>query len=132
MRPGSGSGVVPADVWEAVGAYRAGLAAASPAELAGSGSAGYYLRQVALEAVIAQRMAARAAASIHYGLLAGAAPAQIADAMGVSSAEVAGRWRCWAGGQRHLELWCPGLGLSAGDYRRAAAVLEAGGDGASR
>jgi len=117
-------------LWEAIDAYDAGLAAASPAELAGRGSAGYYLRQAALEAVIAQWMAAQAAASIHYGLLAGATPVQIADAMAISSAEVAGRWRSWADGQRHLELWCPGLGMSEGDYRRVAAVLgAAGGDG---
>ena len=61
------SGVVPAGLREAIDAYDAGLAAASPAELTGGGDVGYYLRRAALETVIAQRMAARAAASIHYG-----------------------------------------------------------------
>jgi hypothetical protein len=71
-------------------------------------------------------MAARAAASIHYGLLAGAAPAQIADAMGITGAEVARRWRAWADGQRRLEERCPGLGMREREYRRAAAVIGEG------
>jgi hypothetical protein len=126
VRAGSETGVVPAKVWEAIDAYGAGLAAATVAELTGTGSAGYYLRQVALESVIAQAMAARAAASIHYGLLAGAAPAQIADAMGITGAEVARRWRAWADGQRRLEECCPGLGMREREYRRAAAVIGEG------
>jgi len=121
--PGCGAGAVPANLWEAIDAYGAGLAAASAAELTGTGGAGYYLRQVALESVIARAMAARAAASIHYGLLAGAAPGQLADAMGVTGAEVARAWRGWADGQRCLRERCPGLGMSEGEYRRAAAVI---------
>ncbi len=50
---------MPAGLREAAGAWCAGLDAASAAELAGAGSAGYCLRQAALESVIAQRMAAR-------------------------------------------------------------------------
>jgi hypothetical protein len=119
-------GIVPVALREALDAYYAGLAAASPAELTGAGDAGYYLWRAALETAIAQRMAARAAASIHYGLLAGATVAQIADATGMSSAEVAACWRAWADGQRHLEQGCPGLGVSEREYRRAAAVVAAG------
>ena len=119
-------GIVPASLWEAIDAYRAGLAAARPAELAGAGDAGYYLQQAALETAIARRMAARAAASIHHGLLAGATVAQIADATGVSSGQVAACWRAWADGQRHLEQRCPGLGVSEREYRRAAAGAAAG------
>ena len=118
-------GIVPAGLREAIGAYQAGLAAAGPAELAGAGDAGYYLRQAALETAIAQRMAARAAASIHYGLLAGVTLAQIADAAGMTDAEVAACWRAWADGQRHLAQWCPGLGVSEREYQRAAAVVAA-------
>ncbi len=120
------SGMVPASLREALDAYDAGLAAASPAQLAGAGDAGYYLRRAALETVIAQRMTARAAASIHCGLLAGAALAQIADATGMSSAEAAACWRAWADGQRQLGQRCPGLGVSEREYRRAAAVVAAG------
>ena len=119
-------GIVPAALWEAIDAYRAGLAAASPAELAGGGDVGYYSRQAALETAIARRMAARAAASIHCGLLAGATLAQIADAAGVSSAEAAACWQAWADGQRHLGQRCPGLGVSEREYQRAAAVVAAG------
>jgi hypothetical protein len=119
-------GIVPAGLWEAIDAYDAGLAAASPAQLTGAGDAGYYLRQAALETAIAQRMAARAAASIHCGLLAGATLAQIADAAGMSNAEVAACWRAWADGQRQLEQRCPGLGVSEREYQRAAVVVAAG------
>jgi hypothetical protein len=119
-------GIVPTGLWEAIDAYDAGLAAASPAELTGAGDVGYYLRQAALETAIAQRMAARGAASIHYGLLAGARLAQIADAAGMSNAEVAACWQAWADGQRHLEQWCPGFGVSEREYQRAAAVVAAG------
>jgi len=120
------SGVVPAGLREAIEAYDAGLAAASPAELAGAGDAGYCLRRAALETAIAQRMAARAAVSIHCGLLAGATLAQIADATGMSSMEVTACWRAWADGQRHLGQQCPGLGITEREYQRAAAVVAAG------
>jgi len=111
---------------EAIDAYDAGLAAASPAELTGAGSADYYLRRAGLESVIARRMADRVVVSIHRGLLAGATLEQIADATGISSAEAAGRWRSWAEGQRRLEQQLPGLGLSERDYRRVGAVIGAG------
>jgi hypothetical protein len=119
-------GIVPASLREAIDAYDAGLAAASPAELAGAGDAGYCLRQAALETAIAQRMAARAAASIHNGLLAGATLAQIADATGMSSTQAAACWRAWADGQRCLGQRCPGLGVSEREYQQAAAVVAAG------
>lgn len=121
MKPG----IVPEDLPEAIDSYRAGLSAATAAQLAGAGSAAYYLRQVALESLIAQRMAVRAVVSIHHGLLAGATLAQVTGAAGMSSAEVAARWQSWADGQRGLEQQVPGLGLSERDYRRAAAVIGA-------
>jgi hypothetical protein len=123
------SGIVPGSLREALDAYDAGLAAASPAELAGAGGVGYYLRQAALETAIAQRMMARAAVSIHCGLLAGATLAQIADATGMSSAQVAACWRAWADGQRRLEQRCPGLGVSEREYQRAAAAAGEGAGG---
>ena len=97
------SGIVREGLPEAIDSYRAGLSAATAAELAGAGSAAYYLQQVALESLIAQRVAVRAVVSIHHGLLAGATLAQVAEAAGMSSAEVAARWRSWADGQRRLE-----------------------------
>lgn len=119
-------GTAPAGLREAIDGYYAGLAAASAAELAGAGSAAYYLRQAALESVIAERMAACAAVSVHRALLAGATLAQVADATGVTSAEAAARWRSWADGQRRLGQQVPGLGLSEGEYRRAAATAGRG------
>jgi hypothetical protein len=71
-------------------------------------------------------MAARAAASVHYGLLAGATLAQVADATGMSSTEAAACWQAWADGQRHLGQRCPGLGVSEREYQRAAAAVAAG------
>jgi predicted nucleic acid-binding protein len=95
------------------------------AELAGDGSAGWWLRQAARESVITARMAARAAVSVHRALLAGATLAQVADAAGVSRAE-AERWMSWAGGQRELARQVPGLGVSGRDYQIAAAAVSAG------
>jgi hypothetical protein len=120
------SGIVPGSLREAIEAYDDGLAAASPAELAGAGGAGYYLRRAALETAIAQRMTARAGASLHYGLLAGATLAQIADATGMSSTQVVACWRAWADGQRCLERQCPGLGVGEREYQRAAAAAGEG------
>lgn len=116
---------MPAGLREAIGAWCAGLDAASAAELAGAGGAGYCLRQAALESVIAQRMAARAVVSIHRALLAGATLAQVADVAGMTCAEAAERWRSWADGQRRLGRQVPGLGLSEREFLRAAAVIEA-------
>ena len=45
-------------VWEAIDVYDRELAASSVEELTGGGSAAYYLRRAALEAVIADRVRA--------------------------------------------------------------------------
>jgi hypothetical protein len=119
--------------WEALDAYRAEIAAASIDELTGHGSAAYYLRQAALEAVIEQRMRIRCSISIHHALLAGVPVREIAHVAGVSCEEAAERWRGWADGQRRLQQRFPGLGMSRGEYGRAAAGIEnvgpAGGSG---
>jgi hypothetical protein len=122
VRPGS----VPAGLREAIDVYYAGTMEAVVVELAGADDAGHWLRLAALESVIAQRMAARAVASIHRALLAGATLAQVADAAGMTCAEAAERWRSWADGQRQLGQQVPGLGLSEREYRRAAAVIGEG------
>ena len=122
MRPGD----VPAGLREAIDAYYAGVLQSVAVELAGADDAGYWLGQVALESVIAQRMAARAVVSIHRALLAGATLAQAADAAGMTCAEAAGRWRSWADGQRQLRRQVPGLGLSEREYLRAVAAVCAG------
>lgn len=106
-------------------AYFAGLDAASAAELAGGGSAGWLLEQAALESAIAARMAARAVVSMHRALLAGATLAQAAAAAGVTSAEAARRWRSWAEGQCELARQVRGLVVSERDYRRVAGVIAA-------
>ena len=72
-------------VWDAARAYQAAFTAASAAELTGSGSAGYYLRQAALEAVIEEQMRVRCAISIHRALLAGAPAAEIAHVLGTTA-----------------------------------------------
>ena len=123
MRPGG----VPAGLREAIDVYYAGTAEGVAVELAWADDARYWLRQAALESVIAQRMAVRAVLSIHRALLAGATLAQVADAAGMTCAEAAERWRSWADGQRQLRRQVPGLGLSEAEYLRAAAVI---GDGA--
>lgn len=111
-------------VWDAARAYRAAFTAAGAAELTGSGSAGYYLRQAALEAVIEAQMRVRCAISIHRALLAGAPAAEIAHVLGTTTGDVAGRWQHWAAGQRRLQDRWPGLGVSQPEYDRAAAALE--------
>jgi hypothetical protein len=113
--------------WEALDAYRAECAAASVEELTGRGSAAFYLRQVALEAVIAERMRVRGTISIHRALLAGASVPEIADVMDASCEQIAERWRSWADGQRHLRQRFPLLGIGQPEYDRAAAVVGSAG-----
>jgi hypothetical protein len=113
---------------EALEAFGAALAASSARELAGGGDAGYYVRQVAVQDAVAERMRASATIGIHRALVAGAAPAEIAHVLGVSVTQVAGRWRAWAEGQRRLRDWCPGLGLGRDEHEQVAAVLAAAGD----
>ena len=113
---------------EALEAFGAALAASSARELAGGGDAGYYLRQVALQNAVAERMRIGATIDIHRALVVGAGPAEVAHMLGVSVTEVAGRWRTWAEGQRRLRDWCPGLGLGRDEYEQVAAVLAGAGD----
>jgi hypothetical protein len=115
---------------EALDAFGAALAGSSARELAGDGDAGYYLRQVALQNVVAERMRIGAVIDIHRALVAGAGPVEVAHVLGVSAAEVAGRWRAWAEGQRRLRDRFPGLGLGREEYEQVAALLAgAGGNG---
>ncbi|HSL09616.1 MAG TPA: hypothetical protein VK887_16805 [Pseudonocardiaceae bacterium] len=111
--------------WEAMDAYRAAFAAASADELTGRGSAAYYLRQAALETVIARRMRVRAVISIHHALLTGVSLGEIAHVLGNSRRDVAQRWRAWADGQLRLNTQCPGLGLGQREYDQVAAVIGA-------
>jgi hypothetical protein len=113
---------------EALEAFDAALAASSARELTGGGDAGYYLRQVALQDAVAERMRIGATIDIHRALVVGAAPAGVAHVLGVSVTEVADRWRTWAEGQRRLRDWCPGLGLGRDEYEQVAAVLAGAGD----
>lgn len=108
---------------EGLEAFHAALAASTARELAGGGDAGYYLRQVALQNVVAERMRIGATIGIHRALVAGAAPAEVAHVLGVSLTEVAGRWRTWAEGQRRLRDRWPALGLGREEYEQVAAVL---------
>jgi hypothetical protein len=113
---------------EALEAFSAALAASTARELSGGGDAGYYLRQVALQNAVAERMRIGATIDIHRALVAGAAPGEVAHVLGVSVTEVAGRWRTWAEGQRRLRDRCPGLGLGRDEYAQVAAVLAGAGD----
>jgi hypothetical protein len=110
-------------VWEAVGAYQATFAAASAEELTGRGSGAYYLRQAALETVIARRMRICTVISIHHAVLAGVSVGETAHVLGCSRSEVVEEWRGWAEGQRHLNARCPGLGMGQREYDQAAAVI---------
>jgi hypothetical protein len=112
-------------VWEAMDAYRAGFAAASAEELTGRGSAGYYVRQAALEMVIVRRMRIRMVLSIHHALLRGVSVGEIARVLGCGRRDVANCWRAWAEGQRRLNAQCPGLGMGQRDYDQVAAVIVA-------
>lgn len=111
--------------WEAIDAYRTAFTAASAEELTGRGSAAYYLRQAALETVIARRMRIRTVISIHHALLTGVSLDEIAHVLGSSRRDVAGLWRGWADGQLRLNAQCPGLGLGQREYDQAAAVIGA-------
>lgn len=113
---------------EALEAFGAALAGSSVRELAGDGDAGYYLRQAALQNVVAERMRIGAVIDIHRALVAGAVPAEVAHVLGVSVTEMAGRWRAWAEGQRQLRDRYPGLGLGRDEYEQVAAVLAGAGD----
>jgi hypothetical protein len=122
-------GAVPAedisglDAWQAWQALQEDFEAASAAERVGGGSAAYYVRQAGLETVVAGRMRVWAVISVHRALRAGASVAELAQATGSTCEEVAERWRVWADGQRRLDERWPGLGMSAGEYDRVAAVL---------
>ncbi len=111
--------------WEAMDAHRAAFDAASADELTGQGSAAYYVRQAALEAVIARRMRVRTVISIHHALLAGVSVGELAHVLGNSHADVAERWRAWADGQLGLNAQCPGLGMGQREYDQVAAVIGA-------
>ncbi len=106
----------------AVDAYRGAVDAATAAELAGGGSAAFYLHLAALETAIARRAAVHAVLSIHRALLAGAAVAQIAEVTGLRADQVAERWAEWADGQVRLSERT-GTGMPREEYDRAAAVL---------
>jgi hypothetical protein len=111
-------------LWEAVALLQDAVGAASVAELTGGGSAGWYLRRAALEAVIERRIVAHAVISIHRALLAGATVPQIAQATGLSRGQVAARWAAWAGGQVRLGERA-GAGMAPQEYQRAAAAITA-------
>jgi hypothetical protein len=115
-------------LWGAVALLQDAVGAATVAELAGGGSAAWYLRQAALAAVIERRIAVYAVISIHRALLAGAGVAQIAQATGLSRGQVAARWAAWADGQVRLRERT-GVGMAAEEYRRAAAAITACGGG---
>jgi hypothetical protein len=113
---------------EAVALLQDAVGVATVAELTGGGSAAWYLRQAALEAVIERRIAVHAVISIHRALLAGAAVPQIAQATGLSRSQVAARWAAWAGGQVRLREQT-GVGMAGEEYQRAAAAITACGGG---
>lgn len=115
--------------WEAMDAYRVAFAAASAEELTGRGSAAYYVRQAALETVIARRMRVRTVISIHHALLAGVSVGEIAHVLGSSPADVAECWRSWADGQLGVNAQCPGLGMGQREYDQVAAVIGADSSG---
>jgi hypothetical protein len=110
-------------VWQAQQLLDASLGASSVQELTGGGSVAYYLRQAALESVIAERMRVRAVISIHRALLGGVSVAEIAHVTGSTCEHVADCWRLWADGQRHLNTQYPRLGLDQREYEQAAAVI---------
>jgi hypothetical protein len=110
--------------WQALEILDAEFRAVSARELTGGGSPAYYLRQVALESVIADRARIRALISIHRALLGGVLAAEIAHVIGSACEDVARRWRAWADGQRRLDARYPGLGLGQREYDQAAAALD--------
>ena len=111
-------------LWEAVALLQDAVGAATVAELTGGGSAAWYLRRAALEAVIEQRIAVHAVISIHRALLAGAVVPQIAQVTGLSRSQIAARWAAWAGGQVRLGERT-GAGMAPEEYQRAAAAIIA-------
>jgi hypothetical protein len=117
-------GVREMGIWEALDAYQAAFTAASAAELIGRGTGDYYVRQAALESVIADRMRVCAVISMHRALLAGVSVDELAHVLGTRHADVAERWRGWADGQRRLNSQCPGLGIGQREYEQVAAALE--------
>jgi hypothetical protein len=124
-----GAGAGPAGdlgLWEAVALLQDAVGAATVAELAGGGSAAWYLRQVALEAMIERRIAVHAVISIHRALLAGAPVPQITQATGLSRGQIAARWAAWADGQVRLRERT-GTGMAPEEYQRAAAAIARGG-----
>jgi hypothetical protein len=110
-------------LWQALEILGADFRAASARELTGGGSPAYYLRQAALESVIAERMRIRALISVHRALLGGVPAAEIARVTGSACEDVARRWRAWADGQRRLNTRYPGLGLGQREYDQVAGSL---------
>ena len=110
--------------WQALEALDADVRAASARELTGGGSPAYYLRQAALESVIAERMRIRAVISVHRALLGGVPVAEIAHVTDSTCEDVARRWRAWADGQRRLDIRYPGLGLGQREYDQVAVALD--------
>lgn len=111
------------DVWRAQQLLDADFRVSSVRELTGGGSASHYLRQVALESVIAERMRVRAVISMHQALLSGVVLSEIAHVTGSSREHLARVWRAWADGQRRLNSRYPGLGLDQHEYDRAAVAI---------
>jgi hypothetical protein len=109
-------------LWGAVALLQDAVGAATVAELTGGGSAAWYLRRAALEAMIERRIAVHSVISIHRALLAGALVPQIAQATGFSRSQIAARWVAWADGQVRLREQI-GTGMAREEYERAAAVV---------
>jgi hypothetical protein len=122
LGPAGGGPAGDLGLWEAAGLLRDAVGAATVAELTGGGSAAWYLRQAALEAMIERRIAVHAVISIHRALLAGALVPQIAQATGLSRGQIAARWAAWAGGQVRLRERT-GAGMAPEEYQRAAAAI---------
>jgi hypothetical protein len=114
-------------LWEALDAFGAAFAAASAPELTGAGGGRYYVRQAAVENVIAERMRVRATIGVHRALTGGVVAEEAAHVLGVSVGELAGRWRQWAEGQRRLRQECPGLGIGQAEYEQAAVGFDGAG-----
>lgn len=116
-------------VWQALDTYRDEGRRAGLAELTGGGGPGYYLRQVALESLVAEWMRVGAAIDAHRALLAGAGVGEVAAAMGCSCEVLASRWRVWAEGQAELGRRSPGLGMTPEVFALVEARLAEACDG---
>jgi hypothetical protein len=114
-------------LWEALDAFTSGFTAASARELTGGGDGRYYVRQAAVENVIAERMRVRATIGVHRALAGGVAAVEVAHVLGVSVEELSGRWRQWAEGQRRLRHRYPGLGIGQAEYQQAAVGFDGAG-----